>query len=275
MEDEKLQGFPADWTYQVWNAKRRRQDPRGFLDTRGRLLGNCYNPIALSILLADLAYERGLIREPAAIKDLILGQARLRPAVGVSPQAALDEARRGVRPELGMETMVRWLLLQQTARGGEIKNLLGAPHARGRWHEVPAEWFEWENIISIPWRHRSDRIAVCEARARNLALRARARVPSLHQQRFVHLLDSQTNLAQIAKGRTGSQQMAHVHRQSAAVSLAAGFREVESYTRSDKNPADKGSRNYEEWRRARRAHTSSKAGAHKPRQAQGGLRPEP
>ena len=173
-----------------------------------------------------------------------------------------------------METMVWWLLRQQTARRGEIQNLLGAPHARGRWHEVPAEWFEWENIISIPWRHRSDRIAVCEARARNLALRARARVPSLHQQRFVHLVDSQTNLAQMAKGRTGSQQMAHVHRQSAAVSLAAGFREVEGYTRSDKNPADKGSRNYEEWRRARAAHRSSKAGAHKPRKAQGGLRPE-
>ncbi len=164
---------------------------------------------------------------------------------------------------------------RQTARGGEIKNILGAPHARGWWHEVPADWFQWEDIISIPWRHRSERIAVCEARARNLALRARARVPSLHQQRFVHLLDSQTNLAQVAKGRTGSQQMTHVHRQSAAVSLAAGFREVESYTRSDKNPADKGSRNYEEWRRAPRAHTSSKAGAHEPRQAQGGLRPTP
>ena len=91
----------------------------------------------------------------------------------------------------------------------------------------------------------------------------------------MHLLDSQTNLAQVAEGRTGSQQLTHVHRQSAAVTLAAGFREVEGYTRSDKNPADKGSRNYGEWRRAQRAHKSSKAGAHEPQQAQGGLRPSP
>ena len=150
-----------------------------------------------------------------------------------------------------MEKLVRWLFAQQCAQGGAIQNIWGSPHIREPWQEVPSGWFMWETVISVPWQHRSE-INVGEARARNLAVRARARQPELQQQRFLHFLDSQVNLGQAKKGRTGSRAMAHVLSHTNATLLCTGMRDVNAFTRSERNPADKASRDRRRWSRYRR-----------------------
>ena len=150
-----------------------------------------------------------------------------------------------------MLLMVRWLFLQQTARGGEVRSVLGSPHIRGLYQEIPAEWFHWHVLLSVPWRDSLSHINVCEARARCLSAKLRARRPQCHRTKFLHLLDSQVNLAQSAKGRTSSRRMAHVLRQTSAVMLATGMRDVVGFTRSERNPADKASRDLRGWQRYR------------------------
>ena len=134
-----------------------------------------------------------------------------------------------------------------------MRHVHGAPYARGRWHELPTEWLKWEPLVSVPWRHPMKSIGLAEANARLIAIRHRARQPELHGTRFLHLLDSQTNLGCVARGRTGSLQLRHVHLQSAAYVLAAGLRELSMYCRSDKNPADHASRDQERWKRLKKA----------------------
>ena len=126
---------------------------------------------------------------------------------------------------------------------------MGAPHVKQSWQEVPAHWFRWHVVVSVPWRTTTDHINVCEARGRCLALRARARQSSLQRSRFLHLLDSQVNLHQASKGRTSSLKMAHILKKSCAVLLGTGMRDINGYTRSDQNPADKASRDLARWKR--------------------------
>jgi len=87
----------------------------------------------------------------------------------------------------------------------------------------------------------------------------RARVRGLQRQRFVHLMDSQVNLACVAKGRTGSYRIRHVQRRAAATLLATGLHEVVAYVRSDRNPADRASRDHRRWAKHRKALVIKKA----------------
>ena len=141
-----------------------------------------------------------------------------------------------------------------------MRAIAGPSQPRQIWQEVPAGWFQWETIISVPWRDADSHINVCESRARNLTLRWRARDARLHNLRFLNLLDSQVNLSTAARGRTSSHGLRHIDLRSNAVLLASHMREICGYTRSDRNPADAPSRDLEEWsrhrERFRRAHVA-------------------
>ena len=69
--------------------------------------------------------------------------------------------------------------------------------------------------------------------------------------------------------------MTHVHRKSSAVLLAGGLREVSGYTRSDKNPVDKDSRNHEAWATVRRERRLEEAAAPRAKRVRGELRQGP
>ena len=85
--------------------------------------------------------------------------------------------------------MVRWVFLHQTARGGEVRALWDTPHVRGVFQEIPSEWFRWKMALSVPWRDSRSHINVCEARARGLDVRTRARQAKLHCQKYLYLLE--------------------------------------------------------------------------------------
>ena len=81
----------------------------------------------------------------------------------------------------------------------------------------------------------------------------------------MHLLDSHMNLAHAAKGPGSSLRMRHVELKTNATLLASRMRDINSYTRSARNPADAASRDKRRWandrlerRKAASAHWQSK-----------------
>ena len=199
-------------------------------------------------MVAELLLSMRLIREPIDIDELVDHRVRLLPQPMSERDVAADPANeRGLVP-VCIKSMVRWLFLRRSARGGEVRTLWDSPHVRCVWHEVPSEWFRWQVVASVPWRDARSHINVCEARARCLAIKIRARHRICHRCRYFHLLDSQVNLAQSTKGRTSSLRMAHVLRQSSTFLLCCGLRDVNGFTRSEKNPADRASRDLRRWR---------------------------
>ena len=153
---------------------------------------------------------------------------------------------------------VRHLLELQSARGGEIRVLTARSQRRSTWQETPQELFQWHTVVSVPWRQADTHINVCEARARQLSVRWRARQVSELGCRYLHLLDSQANLSAAAKGRTGSSRMRHVQLRTSATLLAARLRDVNGYTRSDRNPADAPSRALAAWAAYRKERLASR-----------------
>jgi len=137
----------------------------------------------------------------------------------------------------------------------------------------------WHVVLSVPWRDCHSHINVCEARARDLAVRLRARHRPLHHQRYLHLMDSQVNLNVAAKGRSGSWRVTHVQRRTAATLLAANLRDVNGFVGTKSNPADKASRNHRGWQRHRRRlairRTIEKAAPPSGHRRSGGARPRP
>ncbi len=198
-ENEVLHGFERGHTLPAYTSKERRLDPVGAVDARGRLLGNCYHPFAVAFLVGELAAELELVREGVDIDELAQARIRLVPTANASVLSNADQRADGHPHELGLQDMARYLLLQQSARGGEIRNLAGVPHRACKWSEVPAQWFQWSTALSVPWRQRAH-INICEAMARHLSLRQRGRQASLHHQRFLHLLESQVCLNAASKG---------------------------------------------------------------------------
>ncbi len=278
-ENERLHGFAADHTLAAFTAKERRADPVGALDERGKLLGNAYHPWAMAFLLGELAAELGMVEQGVDVDELVTQRIRLLPTPGNSLLSEVDQSWDGVAEDFKLEDMVRLLLQQQSARGGEIRNLQGVPRRGCAWQEIPARWFLWETVLSVPWREPGSHINVCEARARDLAVRLRARHRPLHHQRYLHLMDSQVNLNVAAKGRSGSWRLTHVQRRTAATLLAANLRDVNGFVGTKSNPADKASRNHRGWQRHRRRlairRTIEKAAPPSGHRRSGGARPRP
>ena len=219
-------------------TQRRRGVPklivRSHLNTAARelMLSKACHPWVLAFLFADLFHGQGWLEVPLCTNQLARRRVRLLLAVGACVYARGAQAPAPDLPSLSLRDAVRHLPLHQSAQGCEIRNLAGVPRRGCPWNEVPADWFHWSSVISVPWREQSSHINVCETRARDLALRARARQVNLHRQRFLHLMDSQVNLAAASKGRSASRKLAHVLRRSAAVLLACGLRDVNAFVTS-------------------------------------------
>ena len=212
-----------------------------------------YHPGDVAFLISQMLLEEGWLAQELSLDELVTHRVKLVPARGHVGAADTCERAPTCAPGEAMRSMVNWLFLRQTARGGEIRSIFDTPHIKGHFQEIPSEWFHWHVVLSVPWRDCCSHINVCEARARCLSVKLRARRPKLQRAKFLHLLDSQVNLSQAAKGRTSSKRMSHVLRQTSAVLLVTGMRDVVGFTRSDKNPADRASRDLRGWQRYRRA----------------------
>ena len=79
------------------------------------------------LLLADLAYEPGLISEPVDLDELLAGSVCLSPVAAAFAQASLDVQLQGgvdwdsTVGEIKM--LLRLVASHQSARGGEVRHL--------------------------------------------------------------------------------------------------------------------------------------------------------
>ena len=146
-----------------------------------------------------------------------------------------------------MLRLIRHLLAFQSSTGNEIRCISTRSQSRASWQEILPAWFFWTTVLSVPWRQKTP-INLAEARARQLAIRWRSRDAQEHNRRHIHLLDSQVTLANATKGRSGSMRQQHILWKSHATSLAAHFRAIHGYCRSENNPSDAASRDVKGWR---------------------------
>ena len=107
--------------------------------------------------------------------------------------------------------------------------------------ELDVDLWEWQVVVQYPWAT-EQHINVLEARANLSMLRWRTRNTRRLFQIFLHLLDSQVNIAVFTKHRSTSVQLMRVVRPFAALELASGCRALFGYTSSARNPADAPSR---------------------------------
>ena len=221
-EAERLHGFPTNYNWPAFNRKERNVDAQGFVDRRFKLLGNCFAPPIMCVLIGELRWSLGWLRAPLDLHEMVADRvSRL-----VTSSSFRGPTTSSTQPML---RLLRHLFEFQSSRGNEIRTLSTRSQSRHGWQGLPRDWFIWKDVLSVPWRSRTA-INVAEGRARQLALRWRARDASQHSKRHLHLLDSQVTLANAAKRHTGS------------------MRDVPGSTRDLKNPADAASRNHKGWR---------------------------
>ena len=103
LENEVLHGFERDHTRPAFSSKRRRLDPVGALDARGRLLGGCFHPMVVAFLLGELAVELGLVQEGVHLDELVQLRVRLVPRPGTSALSACDEPWQGRAADVGLQ----------------------------------------------------------------------------------------------------------------------------------------------------------------------------
>ena len=118
VEDERLHGFDADYTFPAKNAKERKQFPDAWLDARGSFLGNCFSPYVLAVMLAELFYYLGWIQQPLDLDELLAGKVRLLPADGRDHLHPERFDPLSCAPEESLCRMIRYLFSRQSARGG-------------------------------------------------------------------------------------------------------------------------------------------------------------
>ena len=147
---ERLMGFEADYTLGLWPQRTRKADPAGFKEARVDMLNDTADPLCVAFVLGELAFSWGLVDEPVNVTDLAWGAVQLRPGTAAPVLARIDGEVGLKEGEVSLTEVLRWLMGQQTAAGGAIKNLKGAPHALGHWQEVPAELFRWRTVLSVP-----------------------------------------------------------------------------------------------------------------------------
>jgi hypothetical protein len=108
---------------------------------------------------------------------------------------------------------------------------------------IPPRWWRWKTVVKCRLRnlYGAEHINVLELRSYLAMLRWRTRKGALGI-RFLHLKDSQVNLAIIAKGRTSARKLAPVLEKASALTLACKLQPLGAYCRTHDNPADDPSR---------------------------------
>ena len=107
--------------------------------------------------------------------------------------------------------------------------------------ELDVDLWRWKVVVQMEWQH-DQHINVLEARAALAMLRWRTRSCKRLRRFFLHLLDSQVNIAVLTKHRSSSRLLQQVLKPFSALELASGCRGLFGFTSSGRNPADKPSR---------------------------------
>ena len=139
-----------------------------------------------------------------------------------------------------------------THKGGEIRIRDGAPLATGvacRQSIDPTHW-TWKVLLSYQWKEPGQHINVLETAAVLDVLRKLCRESKHHHKRYAILIDNQTALSALAKGRSSARALQSPLRRIGAILVAGGVVLHPGWVKSKWNPADGPSR----WAAKRHAH---------------------
>jgi len=148
--------------------------------------------------------------------------------------------------------MAKHLVAATAKVGGDFRCLPVREFKSDAWprHSIIGDWWLWRVVISYAWSktvaaHES--INVLEAKAILAALKWRMRKSEKLASRFIHLSDSQVCLGAVRKFRSPSKNLNRVTSRIAAICLASNCKAFFGYIPTDKNPADKPSRDKKSW----------------------------
>ena len=159
------------------------------------------------------------------------------------PQPDLDEV--AVHQVL-MSRLVHHFLRKVEYRGSDIRvdtSLIFKPGSIPRTSINPDKWV-WKECRAFRWR-RSEHINLLELRAA-VHIQWRARRGRFHSFRTMLLIDNQSILAVIAKGRSSSRSVNHLLRKLAALCCTLNIYLLVAWVDTTENPADQASRRFDE-----------------------------
>ena len=213
------------------------------------MIGNTWCVQQAAWLLSQLFYQEGYIgyMSPREVQQRCnpLEAYKYRPISGFAempPEMPIPESSGSKELE---ETLVNRISDGCVYKGSDVAILPGGemkPKVYPRM-SVPPKWWKWKTIVKSKLVNTfgAEHINVLELRAYLSMLRWRTRRGQKFT-RFLHLKDSQVNLAILAKGRTSAVRLAPVLEKASALTLRARLFPVGGYCSTKENPADDPSR---------------------------------
>ena len=203
-------------------------------------LGDGFQHLVVAWLLGHLAVQLGYLSGVPSFQELRLGQVAQYHTVadrGISGGMPIERALSDEK------VLVRRICSRATLRGSDVRLATGelnSPHNIPR-QSLDGRFWRWRSTVSVARRYTAH-INILELQCVLTALKRRARKPSLHCRKYLHLFDRQVTLSAMSKRRSSSRILTRVLRKANAITLATGIRPIFVFICSDHNPADRPSR---------------------------------
>jgi len=157
--------------------------------------------------------------------------------------AAASSATASTHVPLTPMSVVKMAIAGTTHRGSDVRLDIGTLMRPLVWPRKPirVDWWCWQAAFHWRW-DRQSHITDLELRAAATALLWKFRKDNSFPVRFLHLVDNQSTLGVLAKGRSSSHLLQVCLCRVAAVLLLTRSYAHYGYVDTDSNPADAGSR---------------------------------
>ena len=230
-ERKVMLGFPVQYTLKCLPKSEAKRSPASLLQTRYQLLGRASSVFALSYLVMHLMAPLGFSR----YSDLQSLQQALTPGGGASLHSFLFRPPLACKPNVQRDSLAMSDLAQR---------LMGSVHCKGEdllihsstevgitqrlRQSISAKLWRWKTVASWKWARSGEHINKLEL--------------SALLTKFLHLTDSMVALHVVTRGRSSSHKLRNTMLHISALVLAANLRPVLAYVATDRNPADRPSR---------------------------------
>ena len=225
-ERELLLRFRRDHTLAGFRSKQRKEK-EAVTDVRLSMVGNSFHCGVVAYLLGWTFKEQGFLETEPEVSLL---------------DVPSPEAHHG-----GEELSMVRSLMRHVSHKGRLVSSVAASGACHRWprQEINPQFWNWRVVVRHPWSTQgpAEHINKLELRSGLAALRWRLRAAKNVATRGLHLQDSMVAISCMAHGRTASSDLAPVMERISATTLAASFQPFLGFSTTERNPADKPSRN--------------------------------
>ena len=271
---EALMGYPPDHTKKLDRELFKKASPVDEEDIRQAAIGNSFHTSTVALILGTTLFHMGVLRKCRGPDELLANllmeyEEKMIPGTAAEtdteqsgceetlefyeleealnlqevPQKDLDEEALN---EHLMSRLVHIFLRKVEMRGSDIRldtSVVFRSGAIPRTSIDPSKW-EWKECRAFKWR-RAEHINCLELRAALHCIQWRARRTRYHSFRTMLLIDNQSIIAVIAKGRSSSKAINHLLRRLAALCCSLNLYLLVAWVDTADNPADHASRRFD------------------------------